>query len=535
VIDVLIQTFNEELNLPHTLKSVTGWVNNIFVVDSGSTDSTQSIAEGAGGKFVYHAWEGYAAQKNWALENLPFESEWVLILDADEAVSAELRDEIIALAKRPVEDVKEFGFYLNRIFVFCGRRIRHCGYFPSYNLRLFRRGKARYEKRLVHEHMLVDGPTGYLKGLLVHEDRRGLEHFFAKHNRYSTLEAREIFSNPEPWPGFVQFYNDRIVRRRFGKSRILPKLPGPWFWRFAYMYLVRGGFLDGKPGRQLCGFISSYEFSVQLKYRELLRLQGKTPPVIKGLSKVEGEDKQDSTRAMSNHTSGQSPGDSTPALPVVGASEAEIAAMTPHQRALYDKALHAHGRSSGDPEKFVTSWTFKQNIGRVLWMLVRSTLFRPSFHNWYGYRRFILRTFGAKIGRDVRIRPSVKIEIPWNLDIGDESIIGDDAILYSLGQITIGRRVVVSQYAHLCAGTHDYRYRSFPLVKPPITIGDEAWVAADAFVGPGVFIGDRAILGARSSAFRDIRPGMIAGGNPAREIRPRDSLITIESDAQTGE
>src|SRR3954451_10951881 len=130
-VDVLIQTFNEEENLPHTLASLRGWVRHVFIVDSGSTDRTVAIAEQYGATVIPHAWEGYAAQKNWALDNLPFESNWILILDADEAVSPPLRTEIEGLVARPPEEVKEAGFYLNRVFIFMGRQIRHCGYFPS--------------------------------------------------------------------------------------------------------------------------------------------------------------------------------------------------------------------------------------------------------------------------------------------------------------------------------------------------------------------------------------------------------------------
>ena len=269
LIDVLIQTHNEELNLPHTLKSVCGWVNRVFVVDSGSTDATTRIAQDFGATVVHHAWEGYARQKNWALANLPFESPWILIIDADEAVSPELREEILELVRRDPASVYESGFHLNRVFIFFGREIRHCGYFPSWNLRLFKRGRAVYEDRSVHEHMLVDGPVGYLQHLLIHEDRRGLEHFFAKHNRYSTLEAQEIYDRPEPWPGLMNFMTDRVSRRRFGKSRILPYLPMPWMMRLLYMYVMRLGFMDGRAGWLLSNFISSYEFFVQLKYREL--------------------------------------------------------------------------------------------------------------------------------------------------------------------------------------------------------------------------------------------------------------------------
>ena len=288
-VDVLIQTFNEEVNLPHTLASIKDWATRIFIVDSGSSDRTVEIAREFGATVVLHAWEGYAKQKNWALDNLPFESPWVLILDADEAVSPELRDEISRMAEKPVSEIPQSGFYINRVFIFMGREIWHCGYFPSWNLRLFKHGRARYEDRMVHEHMMVDGPTGYLKHLLLHEDRRGLEHFFAKHNRYSTLEARELFESPEPWPGLTRFFTDRVSRRRFMKSRILPHLPMPWTWRLIYMYFIRLGFLDGKAGWVLSNFISGYEFFIQTKYKELKRLRGRLTFAGVGLAQAEGD------------------------------------------------------------------------------------------------------------------------------------------------------------------------------------------------------------------------------------------------------
>jgi glycosyltransferase involved in cell wall biosynthesis len=288
MVDVLIQTFNEELNLPHTLASLKGWANRVFVVDSGSTDRTVEIAQAAGATVVHHDWEGYAAQKNWALDNLPFEAPWTLIIDADEAVSEPLRKEIESIVRKPADEVRCTGYYVNRVFIFMGRQIRHSGYFPSWNLRLFKRNQARYEDRRVHEHMVVYGPTGRLKGLLLHEDRRGLEHFFAKHNRYSTLEAQEIYAAPERWPGIREFFRDRIVQRKILKSRVVPMLPLPWIWRLIYMYVFQFGFLDGRAGWTLCNFISTYEFLIHAKYQELRRLRG-NPLTVAGLSVPEGQ------------------------------------------------------------------------------------------------------------------------------------------------------------------------------------------------------------------------------------------------------
>jgi putative colanic acid biosynthesis acetyltransferase WcaF len=167
-------------------------------------------------------------------------------------------------------------------------------------------------------------------------------------------------------------------------------------------------------------------------------------------------------------------------------------------------------------------WSSQEKVGRVVWMLVRGSLFRWSFHNWYGWRRYLLRCFGAKVGQDARVRPSVMIEIPWNLELGDHCRVGDHAILYSLGTIRIGRLAVISQHAHLCAGTHDYTLRSFPLRLMPITIGEEAWIAADAFVGPGISVGDRAVVGARAVVVKDVGVAEVVVGNPARVVKMRE-------------
>ena len=163
-------------------------------------------------------------------------------------------------------------------------------------------------------------------------------------------------------------------------------------------------------------------------------------------------------------------------------------------------------------------WTRREQIQRVLWGLVQP-LFKLSPRPFWGWRRSILRLFGAKIGREVHIHPSVRITIPWNLDLNDHCAIGDRAILYALGPIRVGARSTVSQGAHLCAGTHDLKRPDRPLLKPPITIGSDVWVAADAFVGPGVTIGNGVIVGARSVVIKNAAPNTTVAGNPARVIK----------------
>jgi putative colanic acid biosynthesis acetyltransferase WcaF len=167
-------------------------------------------------------------------------------------------------------------------------------------------------------------------------------------------------------------------------------------------------------------------------------------------------------------------------------------------------------------------YSFREKLARLLWGFAQATLFRCSFHNWYGFRRGLLRMFGATLSDSANVRRTVLIECPWNLSIGAESSVGDRAVLYCLGPVTIGARVTISQGAHLCAGSHDSRKATMPLLRPPIEIDDDAWIAADAFVGPKVRVGEGAILGARAVALDDLAPWGIYLGNPAVRVRERE-------------
>jgi putative colanic acid biosynthesis acetyltransferase WcaF len=158
---------------------------------------------------------------------------------------------------------------------------------------------------------------------------------------------------------------------------------------------------------------------------------------------------------------------------------------------------------------------------RILWTFAKP-LFRFSPRPCFAWRGFLLRCFGAKIGRHVHIYPSTTVYFPWNLEVGDESAIGEQAFIYNLGRVTLGARVTVSHRAHLCAGTHDHTKRDFPLLRAPIAIGSDAWICADAFVGPGVTIGEGAIVGARAVAMKDVKNRSIVIGNPARESKKRE-------------
>ncbi len=191
--------------------------------------------------------------------------------------------------------------------------------------------------------------------------------------------------------------------------------------------------------------------------------------------------------------------------------------MTTHDNSQPDPAPYKPGQAI----EHRSPWSRSHNIKKVLWWFVQATVFRWSPHQAYGWRRALLRLFGANVGRGAKIRSTARIELPWNLSIGPTSSIGDYAIIYNLGRVTIGTHTTISQYAHLCAGTHETDTLKMKLLCPPIEIGDDAWIAADAFVGPGVTVGARTILGARSSVFRDLPPDVIAMGSPAKEVRPR--------------
>ena len=166
------------------------------------------------------------------------------------------------------------------------------------------------------------------------------------------------------------------------------------------------------------------------------------------------------------------------------------------------------------------SWQLR----RLLWSFVQATLFRCSFHTFNGWRAILLRLFGAKIGPKCTIRRTSRVYYPWNLTMGEVSGLGDNAEVYNLAPMRIGNRVLISQEAYLCGGTHDYRESAMPLVASPIEIGDDAWVCARAFVGPGVRIGAGAIVGAASVVVKDVPEWVIVAGNPARLVKERERL-----------
>lgn len=171
------------------------------------------------------------------------------------------------------------------------------------------------------------------------------------------------------------------------------------------------------------------------------------------------------------------------------------------------------------------SFSLINRLSRVLWTGISIVFFRYSPNPMHGYRSFVLRLFGAKVGKGVHVYPKVKIWAPWNLILKDECGVANGAILYSQSKIIIGCRAVISQGAHLVAGTHDYNDPGFPLITKPILINDYVWVAAEAFIHPGITIGEGCVIGARSVVTRDMPAWTVCGGHPCKPIKERVNFI----------
>lgn len=277
-LSIIVPVKNEEANIQACLRSV-AWANEIWVVDSQSVDRTSSIAESCGARVVQFFYNGTGPRKkNWALSNLPLQNDWVLLLDADERVTPELREEIISVLRNPTDFD---GYYINRKLIFLGKWIKHCGWYPSWNLRLFKHQLGRFEKLNVgsdstgdvevHEHVLLEGKAGYLRNDLVHEDYKSIFHFIERHNRYSTWDA-EVYYNFQR--GEVEsdvaasLFRGPVHRKRLAK-KIWVRLPLRPVIRFLWMYFLRLGFLDGRPGLIFCMLMSFHEAIISAKMYEI--------------------------------------------------------------------------------------------------------------------------------------------------------------------------------------------------------------------------------------------------------------------------
>lgn len=176
------------------------------------------------------------------------------------------------------------------------------------------------------------------------------------------------------------------------------------------------------------------------------------------------------------------------------------------------------------PTRHQSPHSFQAKVGRILWSVTEATLFRMSWPTWYRYRAFLLRCFRADVDPNSRIRRTCRFMCPWNLRIGASTATGENVFFYCLGQIRVGERVTLSHDVVLCAGNHDYRTIEMPLLREPISLEDDVWIAYGGYVGPGVTIGQGTILAARGVAVRDLEPWGVYGGNPAQRISNRPRL-----------
>jgi len=182
------------------------------------------------------------------------------------------------------------------------------------------------------------------------------------------------------------------------------------------------------------------------------------------------------------------------------------------------------------------AWPYSRGeyVRRLVWEWVQRLLIRPSPRRAFGWRRFWLRCFGAKVHPTSRTRPSTRVFHPWLLTMGAHSSLGDEVNVYNLGTLVIGEHTVVSQHAHLCGGTHDHTKPELPLVRASITLGSGVWVCADAYIGPNVTVGDNTIVAARAVVVKDVQPNVIVAGNPARVIRPRQDVSRQRDESHRG-
>ncbi len=490
-VSIVILTLNEEINIEPCLASCQ-WCDDVHILDSGSQDQTQTIAQELGATVHTHPFESFGKQRSWAIDNIDLKHNWVFHLDADERFTPELVNAIDTLLKSNPEQA---GFHVPSKLMFMGKWLKRAGGYPTYQVRLFHKKRMRFTDYGHGQREQTTGTIGVLdEPYLHHSFAKGLYDWFDKHNRYSSLEAFELVSRRDKKrPLSSLFITDPIARRRAWKETAYRVPLWPWI-RWCYTMFIVGAVLEGRPGWTYARLMAIYEQMTQLKVRVLTRGESfETDQLPQNKTEIfDAQDRLASPAASSTSTPAQSnsPPDRTD----------ELGQLLPES----------------------SPWTFKEKVGRAIWMLVGRPIFRLSFHNWYGFRRQLLRFFGAKVARGVRLRPSVNIEVPWNIILEEDVTVGDQAILYSLGTIHIGARTIVSQYAHLCAGTHDHTDRRFPLIRDPIHIESDAWIGADAYVGPNVTVGRLSVLGARSSAYKDLEPQMVYVGNPAKPIKSRE-------------
>ena len=278
-ITVVILTHNESIHIRRAIDNVIDWCDEVVILDSNSTDDTAAIAEACGAKVYYRAFDNYAAQRNYAIHDLPLQNEWMLFLDADEYLGEALKEEIANTFKNPLAFD---GFLMKRRFIFNDKWIKHGGYYPIWLVRLFKRSAANVDRE-INEHVAINGTVGRLEHFFSDHNLKPIADWIDKHNRYSNFEAKQFLFHAERKKnggkdGMAKFSGDSVERKRWIREHIwndLPPLLRPFFY-FFWRYILRLGILDGKAGliyHFLHGFW--YPFITDVKYLEMKK--GTTP------------------------------------------------------------------------------------------------------------------------------------------------------------------------------------------------------------------------------------------------------------------
>jgi glycosyltransferase involved in cell wall biosynthesis len=262
-VSVLVLTLNEKENLPRCLGAL-DWSDDIVVLDSHSTDGTQDLARSLGARIFERTFDNFAGQRNYALDQIEFRNEWILHLDADEVVTPALRDEIA----QAIENARFGAYRIASKLIFRGRWLRFSGMYPTYQVRLGRRGELRFKQVGHGQREEIDSHrVGALKEPYLHYGfSRGLADWIERHNRYSTDEALKNVSDADL--GFRQLLSTDRTDRRRALKRLSAHLPFRPTLRFLYMYLLRLGFLDGRAGWTYCRLLAMYEYWIVLKERQ---------------------------------------------------------------------------------------------------------------------------------------------------------------------------------------------------------------------------------------------------------------------------
>jgi glycosyltransferase involved in cell wall biosynthesis len=264
---VLILTLNEEINIAECIDSVS-WSDDIVVFDSHSSDRTIEIAESKGARIVKREFDNWSAHQNWAVSNIDFAHDWVFYIDADERCDGKLVEELTALQGQAGGCA---AYQVRRKDYFMGRWLKHAQLYPTWITRVFRPETIRYE-RLVNPVAVVEGQTGALDGHLIHYPfSHGVQHWVARHNRYSDMEARDLLQEVQgkmDWGGL--FSGDKARRRRAMKTMAY-RMPCRPTLMYLYLLFVRGAFLDGRPGLTYCRLRAFYEYLIDLKVKEIRR------------------------------------------------------------------------------------------------------------------------------------------------------------------------------------------------------------------------------------------------------------------------